>query len=475
MPYRILMIAPTSFFSDYGCHVRILEEARTLQAHGQRVQIVTYYKGRSLPDLEIIRTAPTPWHADYEVGSSRHKIAFDVLLSWTALKTALRFKPHIIHAHLHEGALIGSALSWISRAPLVFDFQGSLTGEMIDHHFLNPAGPAHAIVRRLERRIDHRPRAILTSSRTAVALLRDTFGVDPERVIPLPDCVDTAFFRPRTEADRIELSAIRSYLGVPADRELVVYLGLLAPYQGTDLLIEAAEQVIRQRPNTHFLIMGYPGMPLYRALAEARGLSAHTTFVGRVLYEDAPRYLRLGDVAVAPKLSATEANGKVLNYMATGLPTIAFNTPINREYLHDYGFYARPGDAAALAEQLLYALNTPSARACAAAGLRARAQAMFAWEDAARRIVAVYDAVRLRRAGERTQALQELGFGRHLESRHLESRHLESRHPEGRHLEGWHPEGRHLEDRHLEGRHPEGRHPEGRHLEMPPTRGHDVG
>ncbi|MEZ4582116.1 MAG: hypothetical protein R3A10_10865 [Caldilineaceae bacterium] len=26
--HRVLFIAPTSFFADYGCHVRILEEAR---------------------------------------------------------------------------------------------------------------------------------------------------------------------------------------------------------------------------------------------------------------------------------------------------------------------------------------------------------------------------------------------------------------------------------------------------------------
>src|SRR3972149_4741938 len=129
MPYRILMIAPTSFFSDYGCHVRIFEEARTLQKHGHAVKIVTYYKGRNLPGLDVVRTRPTPWHAEYEVGSSRHKIAFDGLPSWPALKSALRFKPHIIPSHLHEGALIGSVLSAAGRAPHVFDFQGSLTGE----------------------------------------------------------------------------------------------------------------------------------------------------------------------------------------------------------------------------------------------------------------------------------------------------------------------------------------------------------
>jgi hypothetical protein len=29
--YRVLMLVPTSFFADYGCHVRILEAARVLQ------------------------------------------------------------------------------------------------------------------------------------------------------------------------------------------------------------------------------------------------------------------------------------------------------------------------------------------------------------------------------------------------------------------------------------------------------------
>ncbi len=41
-PRRILMIAPTSFFLDYGCHVRILEETRALLAQGMQVRIVTY-------------------------------------------------------------------------------------------------------------------------------------------------------------------------------------------------------------------------------------------------------------------------------------------------------------------------------------------------------------------------------------------------------------------------------------------------
>ena len=79
------MIAPTSFFSDYGGHIRILEETRALQERGHRVAIVTYHKGNNVPGLDIRRTARLPWHADYEVGSSRHKIAFDVYLAAQSL------------------------------------------------------------------------------------------------------------------------------------------------------------------------------------------------------------------------------------------------------------------------------------------------------------------------------------------------------------------------------------------------------
>src|SRR5512135_1522038 len=83
--YRVLMIAPTSFFADYGCHVRILEEAEVLQKLGSRVTIATYHNGGPVPRLDIRRGLPVPWRRDYEVGSSRHKMGLDVLLGLKTL------------------------------------------------------------------------------------------------------------------------------------------------------------------------------------------------------------------------------------------------------------------------------------------------------------------------------------------------------------------------------------------------------
>ncbi|HZY41992.1 MAG TPA: glycosyltransferase family 4 protein [Anaerolineae bacterium] len=408
MPYNILMIAPTSFFGDYGCHVRILEEARVLQKRGQRVTIVTYYKGRDLPELNIVRTRPTPWHADYEVGSSRHKLAFDVLLLWTALKTARRLEPDIIHAHLHEGALIGRVISAYTGAPLVFDYQGSLTAEMLDHHFVRAGGKREWFWHTIEHTIDRMPSAILTSSRHSADLLRAALGAQADRVVALPDSVDTDFFRPRTAADQADVDALKDRLGIPRDRVVAIYLGLLAHYQGTGHILEAAPQVIAAQSNAHFLMMGYPGVDEYRVRAEQLGVSDHITFTGRVPYEDAARYLRLGDVALAPKLSLTEGAGKILNYMACGLPTVAFETPQAREYMAQYGTYAERGQVAALADRLVDLLAQADRRQALGAALRGRAIQRFSLDDSACRILAVYDAVCTALPEARRAALSQL-------------------------------------------------------------------
>ncbi|MCS7251759.1 MAG: glycosyltransferase family 4 protein [Anaerolineae bacterium] len=387
---RVLMIAPTSFFNDYGCHVRILEEARALQSLGIQVKIVTYYKGRDPAGLDIIRTPPLPWRSHYEVGSSRHKIAFDLYLAATSLVTALRWRPHLLHAHLHEGALIGVVLRALLRVPLIFDFQGSLTGEMIDHRFLNPDGPWYPLMRRLEVWLDQQPDLILTSTIHGARLLIHAFGVSPDRVIPFPDAVNVEVFRPPFPEEIPALQRLRETWGIPPERRLVVYLGLLAPYQGTDLLLKAAARVVRIQPHVHFLIMGFPGETNYRAQAATLGISDHITFTGKVPYEQAPLYLRLGELAVAPKMSATEGSGKLLNYMATGLPVVAFDTPVSREFMGEEGYYARWGDADSLAEQILYALRHTEESAERGRRLRTRAMVYYSWKAAGKILLDIY-------------------------------------------------------------------------------------
>jgi glycosyltransferase involved in cell wall biosynthesis len=398
-PYRILMIAPTSFFSDYGCSVRILEEARALRGLGNQLTICTYRKGQDIPGLAIRRTSSIPFRAQHEVGSSPHKIAFDLLLFWTVLAAALRQRPDVIHGHMHEGALIGLVVGRLLRIPMIFDFQGSLTSEMVDHRFLRQDGAFYHSLRWLEARIDRLSPIIVTSSHNSRELLLREFDCRSERVWTVTDCVDDKRFYPADESEREVLSERRTSLGIPPDRRIVVYLGLLADYQGIDVLLDSVVHVLRQRDDVHFLIMGFPHVEHYQQLAHRLGVADHTTFTGKIPYHQARDFLALGEVAVAPKLSATEGSGKILNYMAMGLPTVAFDTPVSREYLGDEGIYATPGDPASLAQALLGALaDATEPRAPEAKSrLRRMATEAYSWDRAAETILQAYHLVCRRR------------------------------------------------------------------------------
>lgn len=383
------MIAPTSFFADYGCHVRIYEETRHLQALGHRVTICTYRNGADVPGFAIRRSLDVPWRKRLVVGSSRHKLYLDAVLSLEVLNTALRFRPDIIHAHLHEGALIGGALARLIRRPLVFDYQGSLTEEMLDHGFLRRNGRVQATMRRMEQIIEGLPDLIVTSSQNARERLVRR-GHPRPRLATVLDAVDTERFSPAAVSEP-ERQALRRLFGIPEEARIVVYLGLLAPYQGSDLLLESARTVLRRDPNTFFLVMGFPGNERYRLMAEAMDLGHRMSFPGRIPYLEAHRYLSLGHVAVAPKMSLTEGNGKLYNYMSMGLPVVAFDAPANREILGSLGIYARHGDAEDLADKLIWALGQPEQGLARGIRLRERAIQHLSWRTRVDELLAVYD------------------------------------------------------------------------------------
>lgn len=391
------MIAPTSFFADYGCHVRILEEIRILQKLGHKVTLVTYYNGNPIEGVDIRRTLPIPWRQEYEVGSSRHKIGFDILLGFKTIELLLTQKFDLIHSHLHEGALIGLVLGRIFGKPVVFDFQGSLTEEMIDHGFLRRESQTFGLMRRLERWIDRSAAAILPSSIHAEKLLIDQFGCDPEKIHVLPDCVNTDDWKPASAYDPAALDELREHLSIPKAAKVIVYLGLLTEYQGISHLLEAVKSILSRHQDVYLLLMGFPSS-VYQQKAQAMGISDHVIVTGKIPYIQAPAFVALGDVAAAPKLSQTEGSGKLLNYMAAALPTVAFDTPVAHEYLGHNGIFAKRGDVDSLAENLercLYPsseedLATPSLFEAIGANLRQRAQQRFDWLKAGLQIEEIY-------------------------------------------------------------------------------------
>ncbi len=333
---KILMILPSPFFADRGCHVRIYEEIKALAKKGQRVRLVTYHNGRDLPGIDLARIPRVPWYRKEDAGPSAHKLYLDLLLLLEVCRQMLVFKPDILHAHLHEGAFIGLLVKKIFAKPLVFDFQGSLLAELNDHGVARH-GLLKKMVAAVEDWINRGSDLILTSSNNARLLLLNDFGLTADKVVNLPDGIDPDRELPPGEG-------VRTRLGIGPGEKLVVYMGTLNELEGADLLVKIAAQLKNAERPIRFLVIGYPNAEHYRSLAEAAGVGHLMHFAGRMRHEETFAHLVAADIAVSPKIARTEGNLKLCYYMQCGLPTVVFDNEVNRELLGDCGFYAEFGN-----------------------------------------------------------------------------------------------------------------------------------
>lgn len=235
---KILMIAPTPFFSDRGCRVRIYEETQNLVSLGHSVTICTYSLGRDIPGIDIRRIINIPWYKKASAGPSIHKIYLDFLLLLKSIFITYQIKPNIIHAHLNEGALVGKICSWLFRVPVVFDVQGEFTGEVRAYKFMEDYLFLHKVICKLalmfERLSYKAANAFLVNSNFMSNRLHQSFGVSKESIFVVPDAADGLSHSDSSD----EIESLRKKLNIPANKKIVVYLGLLTEYQGVDLLLE---------------------------------------------------------------------------------------------------------------------------------------------------------------------------------------------------------------------------------------------
>ncbi len=382
---KILMIAPTPFFADRGCHVRIYEEIKFLRQKGHEVILLTYPIGDDIEGVDIRRVPGAPWYRKLTAGASLHKFYLDPLLAVWGTWLAFTEKPDIIHVHLHEGIAIGLPISFLTRRPMMADLQGSMVEELIDHRSITRNSVVARILRRVEKSLSRLAGHIIVSSQNTARALEKSYALEEGMISCVGDGVDLQEFRPQSPP-----AELRRRLSIADDARVVVFLGLLTEYQGVDVLLEAFTHVVNSVPGAHLLLMGYPDEDYYLEKAASLMLSDNITLTGRVPYREAGDYLALGEVAVAPKMSLTEANGKLYNYMACGLPVVAFDTPVNREILGFKGIYARFGDKDSLADFIISLLRSPEKAGETGAELRKKVEASYSWERSIHRILSCY-------------------------------------------------------------------------------------
>jgi len=339
---NILMLAPTPFFSDRGCHIRILNSYERLRKSSARITLLTYPLGRNLQRVNTKRVAMLAGYKKLSPGFSFYKPILDLLMFAKAFGIMRREKINLIYAHLHEGIVIGIKLRFLFGTKLVYDAQGSLAGELSEQKTIKKNGVAHKVVFAIEKFLSKRPDEIIANSASMKKYLTEECGVKrPIQVIT--DDKIKIYSKKNTSRE------FTPNISLPKGKKIVVYAGGMDLYKGIDYLINAIPLVNK---NIHFLLIGYP-FESAKKLAEKLNVQNRVTFTGRVNYEELGSYLHLGDIAIAPKAGESmEGNGKLFAYKSAELKTVCFDNKTNREILGKSGIYAKEKDYFDLANKI---------------------------------------------------------------------------------------------------------------------------
>jgi glycosyltransferase involved in cell wall biosynthesis len=180
-------------------------------------------------------------------------------------------------------------------------------------------------------------------------------------------------------------------------RFLVCYLGVMGPNDGLDLLLDVARHVVQTRGMTDVSFVLIGSGDCYDDLvrqSEVLGLGAHVTFAGRIPDADVIAYLSTADVGIAPDpkdlLNDVSTMNKIIEYMAVGLPVLAFDLVEARVSAGDAADYATPNDTLDMADRLIGLLRDPERRRQMGAFGRERFLSVLSWEHQGPKLIEAY-------------------------------------------------------------------------------------
>ncbi|MCX7975294.1 MAG: glycosyltransferase family 4 protein [Candidatus Aminicenantes bacterium] len=314
---RILMIAPEPFFQPRGTPISVYFRLQALSQLGHEVTLLTYPLGQdiSLPGLKIIRLPNLFGIKKIKIGPSFAKIPLDLLLILVAGRELLRRKYDLLFTH-EEAAFFGLFLSWLARIPHLYDMHSSLPQQLENFQFTRSK-----IIIGLFRFLE---KLVLRFSASIIVICRDLENkLIQEGFSSKAILIENFLDFPSEPVTAEALQELRKKY-IKHGQKIVVYTGNFEPYQGINLLLEAAklcpEEVV------FLLVGGQPGeQKIWEEKIKALALENKVFFIPRVPPEKVALYIAVADALVSPRLKGTNTPLKIYSYLRSGKPLVATN------------------------------------------------------------------------------------------------------------------------------------------------------
>ncbi len=203
------------------------------------------------------------------------------------------------------------------------------------------------------------------------------FGVEPERIFPIPLGVDQSIFRPYPHVQ-------------PKRNRILTTASADIPLKGLPILLEAFDMVLKSNPEAELVVIGKLRNGQARKVLEERNLARHVQFKSDLTRAQLAEEYQTATVAVTPSLyegfglPAAEA-------MSCGTPVIVTDGGALPEVAGDAGIIVRKNDPRALARAMTRILNDPDHRAAIAASCHDHAVKRFNWDRIAPRYLEFFE------------------------------------------------------------------------------------
>jgi glycosyltransferase involved in cell wall biosynthesis len=270
-----------------------------------------------------------------------------------------------------------------------------LTMQPVDAYLLPPKRPrlltAHDVLPReprpgqigATRRLLEKMDAVVVHSTHGAQRLRDELDLDPERVHVIPHgAFDYLTRLPEERPLPPELAAVEG--------PVVLFFGLLRPYKGVDVLIEAFHDI----EGAELWVVGMPRMPLEPLRELASEIRGRVRFVPRFVDDsEIPAYFRRADIVVLP-YRQIEQSGVLYTALAFGKPIVVSAVGGFEEVAAEGAARAvRPGAPVELAATIQQLLDEPEERERLARAAAAAASGRYSWDSIAQQTLTLYRAL----------------------------------------------------------------------------------
>jgi glycosyltransferase involved in cell wall biosynthesis len=273
---------------------------------------------------------------------------WDVLRFFSRLVRHLRLiRPDIIHGYLDLSNLLAlSSKPFTHRPAIIWGARSS----NVDLKFYDR-------LRRLsfwlERKLSRLPDRIIVNSDAGRAYLLKR-GFPAEKLVVVPNGIDTNYFRPDTEARR----RVRSEWGVSENEVLIGIVGRFDPVKDHQTFLRAAALLSKERASVRFVCVGGGTVGHWQKLHR---LCEQLSLSGKVLWagarSDMPAVYNAFDIHVSSSRSEGFPNS-IGEAMACAVPCVVTDAGDSSLIVGDTGFVSAPLNVEALALNLIACIES---------------------------------------------------------------------------------------------------------------------